>query len=258
MSDGEIEPNAANATGLASATGKIRLFVGVDLKSGGGVEFSREQLHYLINVMRRGVGDHVLVFNGRDGEWSAEIVKAAKRSCLAELRVQTRQQDGVPDLHLLFAPVKKARLDFLVQKATELGVAAIRPVRTAHTNVARVKEERIEANVMEAAEQCGRLTVPEVLSSVSLDQALAELGDRRLMFCDEGDGVAPAAKVLAGEECGPWAVLIGPEGGFSAEERAMLHARPRCVPVSLGPRIMRADTAAIAALTLWQAALGDW
>ncbi len=242
----------------ACATGKIRLFVGADLREDGGVEFSRDQTHYLVNVMRRGVGDTVLVFNGRDGEWAAEIVKAGKRSCLAELRTQTRAQDQVPDLHLLFAPVKRARLDFLVQKATELGVAAIRPVRTAHTNVARVKEERLAANVIEAAEQCGRLTVPEVLPSLNLEAALSEMGTRKLMFCDEGGNVPPAAEALAGLERGPWAVLIGPEGGFSEDERAMLHARPNTAAVSLGPRIMRADTAAIAALSLWQAALGDW
>lgn len=252
LSDNDLEPNTA------CATGKIRLFVGTELKSGGGVEFSRDQLHYLINVMRRGVGDTVLVFNGRDGEWSAEIVKAAKRSCLAELRAQTREQDSVPDLHLLFAPIKKARLDFLVQKATELGVAAIRPVRTAHTNVARIKHERMVANVIEAAEQCGRLTVPEVLSSVTLEQALADDPSRKIMFCDESGDVPAAADALEGQAKGPWSVLIGPEGGFSAAERAMLHAQDRCVPVSLGPRIMRADTAAIAALSLWQAALGDW
>jgi len=257
MSDAPIS-NPACATSSASAYGKIRLYVGVDLTDGAGVEFSRDQTHYLVNVMREGVGARVLVFNGRDGEWSAEIVKAGKRSCMAELRQQTRDQDGVPDLHLLFAPVKKARLDFLVQKATELGVAAIRPVRTARTNVARIKDERMAANVIEAAEQCGRLTVPEVLGTLTLDQALCEIGDRKIMFCDEGGDVAPAAQALSAQESGPWAVLIGPEGGFSDEERAMLHAHEGCVPVSLGPRIMRADTAAIAALSLWQAALGDW
>jgi 16S rRNA (uracil1498-N3)-methyltransferase len=242
----------------ACATGKIRLYVEAALASGGAVELGRDQTHYLVNVMRRGAGDGVLLFNGRDGEWLADIDKAGKKTCTLKLRTRTRVQDTVPDLQLWFAPVKRAPTDFIVQKATELGIAAIRPVTTKRTNVARVRADRLRATVIEAAEQCGRLTVPEVLAPATLEEALAQDTQRRVMFCDEGGDVRPAQEALAGEARGPWAVLTGPEGGFDAQERAMLRAQDRVVPVSLGPRIMRADTAAVAALTLWQAALGDW
>lgn len=242
----------------ACATGKIRLYVETPLSGGASVELGREQTHYLINVMRQGEGDAVLLFNGRDGEWAAEIVKTGKKSANLTLRTRMREQDAVPDLHLWFAPVKRGPLDFIVQKATELGVAAIRPVTTRRTNVARVREDRLRATVIEAAEQCGRMTVPEVLSPCTLDEVIAESTDRKIMFCDEGEGVPPARESLERQARGAWAVLIGPEGGFAPEEQAMLRAQDRVVPVSLGPRIMRADTAAIAALTLWQAALGDW
>jgi len=242
----------------ACATGKIRLFVDASLASGSAVELGREQAHYLTNVMRQGEGDKVLLFNGRDGEWAAELTKAGKKSAVLTIRTRTREQDEVPDLQLWFAPVKRGPFDFIVQKATELGVAAIRPVTTRRTNVARVREDRLRATVIEAAEQCGRMTVPEVLLPCTLDEAIAERADRKIMFCDEGEGVPPAQDALAKESRGAWAVLIGPEGGFAPEERAMLRAQDRVVPVSLGPRIMRADTAAVAALTLWQAALGDW
>lgn len=242
----------------ACATGKIRLFVEASLAANGTVDLGRDQTHYLLNVMRKGEGDPVLLFNGRDGEWAAEIAKAGKKACALSLRTRTREQDSVPDLHLYFAPVKRGPTDFIVQKATELGVAAIRPVNTARTNAARVREDRMQATVIEAAEQCGRLTVPEVLAPCSLAEALSASEGRKILFCDEGGDVPSIREVLAQETRGPWAVLIGPEGGFAPEERAMLRAQDRVVPVSLGPRIMRADTAAIAALSLWQAALGDW
>jgi len=242
----------------ACATGKIRLFVDAPLASGGVVELGREQTHYLVNVMRQAEGANVLLFNGCDGEWSAEIAKAGKKSATLALRTRTREQDTVPDLQLWFAPVKRGPLDFIVQKATELGVAAIRPVTTRRTNVARVREDRLHATVTEAAEQCGRLTVPDVLPLCTLDEVIAESADRKIMFCDEGEGAASAREALGHQPQGAWAVLIGPEGGFAPEERAMLRAQNRVVPVSLGPRIMRADTAAVAALTLWQATLGDW
>lgn len=242
----------------ACATGKIRLFVVADLGEGAAVALGKDQSHYLITVMRQGEGALVRLFNGRDGEWEAEVTEAHKKHAALALRTQTRPQDAVPDVQLWFAPVKRARLDFLVQKATELGIAAIRPVITRRTIVSRINEDRLRANVIEAAEQCGRLTVPEVLPALTLEKVLVE-DTRKVMFCDEGGDVLPARERLARESKGaPWAVLIGPEGGFDAEERAMLHAQPSIAPVSLGPRIMRADTAAIAALTLWQAVLGDF
>lgn len=243
----------------ACATGKIRLYVEAPLAEGGLVELDRDQRHYLINVMRQEEGAPVQLFNGRDGEWTAEIVQVTKKACALAPRAQAREQDAVPDVALWFAPVKKLRLDFLVQKATELGVASIRPVMTRRTNAGRVKDERMVANVIEAVEQCGRLTVPEVLDTLSLEEVLAAEPERRILFCDEGGDVRPIAEALAkGTPGASWAVLIGPEGGFAPEERDMLRAQDRVVPVSLGPRIMRADTAAIAALSLWQAHLGDW
>lgn len=241
----------------ACATGKIRLYVDADLAAGAPVGLSPDQSHYLVNVMRLEQEAPIRVFNGRDGEWQALLTRAHKKNSILTVATETRPQDSVPDLQLWFAPVKKVRLDFLVQKATELGVAAIRPVMTRRTNVARLKEDRLVANVIEAAEQCGRLTVPEVLDTVRLDRAL-DGADRRIMYCDEGEGVPPAREMLSAAEAGPWAILIGPEGGFDPEERAMLRAHTSVAAVGLGPRIMRADTAAIAALTLWQALLGDW
>ncbi len=241
----------------ACATGKIRLYVEADLVAEAAAGLSPDQSHYLVNVMRLEHGAPIRLFNGRHGEWQAELTRAHKRSSIATVRTQTRPQDEVPDLQLWFAPVKRVRLDFLAQKATELGVAAICPVMTRRTNVSRVKDGRLRANVIEAAEQCGRLTVPDVYDATTLEKILVS-SDRQVMFCDEGEGVSPARDALASATKGPWAVLIGPEGGFDAEERAMLRAHPSVVAVNLGPRIMRADTAAIAALTLWQAALGDW
>jgi len=242
----------------ACATGKIRLFVAVPLAADDTVELGREQTHYLVNVMRRNHGDSVLLFNGHDGEWRAVLSKAGKKACVLTIRTQTREQDSVPDLHLWFAPVKKTATDFIVQKATELGVTAIRPVTTQRTNAARVREDRLRANVIEAAEQCGRLTVPEIFPACSLDEVMAGNLNRKVLFCDEGGDVPPIRTALESESHGAWAVLIGPEGGFAPEERAMLRAQGRVVSACLGPRIMRADTAAIAALSLWQSMLGDW
>ncbi len=242
----------------ACATGKIRLYVETPLQAGAEVALTREQSHYLLNVMRVKEGGAVLLFNGRNGEWRAEIVKTGKKVCVLSLRTQTREQDYVPDLELWFAPVKRAATDAIVQKATELGAAAIRPVLTRRTIATKVREDRLRATVIEAAEQCGRLTVPDVLAPLDLAEALSRLGERKLLFCDEGGNAPPARAALTGESRGAWAVLIGPEGGFEPAERAMLQAQDRVVAVSLGPRIMRADTAAIAALSLWQSQLGDW
>lgn len=236
---------------------KIRLFVEESLAAGETVALGREQSHYLLNVMRLGEGGEVLLFNGRDGEWRAGITAARKRGVELLCEEMTRPQGAPPDLWLLFAPIKKARTDFIAEKAAEMGARRLWPVFTRFTNSERVNEERLRAHGVEAAEQCGLLSVPEVAPAARLDKALSEWDPaRRIMFCDET--MAGAGAALAGAEPGPWAILIGPEGGFAPEEAAMLRALPFAHPVALGPRILRADTAAVAAMALWQAALGDW
>ncbi len=252
---------------VACATGKIRLFVPQDLTQGGTVAVNPDQARYLAAVMRVKPGDPVLLFNGRDGEWSALISQVTKKSVSLTLSDQRRTQDTVAPLTLAFAPVKRAPLDYLAQKATELGVARLLPVFTRRTVVSRVNLERLRANVVEAAEQCGRLTVPEVAEPMKFDAFLAGFRDHgpeqeRLLFCDEAaPGEDPTSALEALNACPagkPWHVIIGPEGGFDPAERNALGACPGALRVGLGPRIMRADTAAIAALTLWQATLGDW
>lgn len=245
-------------------TGKIRLFVGPDLGAGLGVVPTRDQTHYLLNVMRLKQGDMVRVFNGRDGEWAARLDAVTKRSCLLALEEKTREQDALPDIWLLFAPVKRARIDFIVQKAVEMGAGRILPILTERTNVARVKGDRLAANAMEAAEQCGLLNVPEVTEPQSFTRLLDQWDElapgRRIIFCDEAaaPGGALALLTAAKQRPGPLAILIGPEGGFAPAERERLLNRDDTLPISLGPRIMRADTAAIAALAAVQMVLGDW
>ena len=236
-----------------------RLYVDHDLDPGGTIPLAREQANYLINVMRRDAGDLVLVFNGRDGEWRARIEIAGKRQTSLILENQARAQSGGPDLHYLFAPLKRSRLDYMVQKATELGVARLQPVLTRHTIAERVNGERMRANVIEAAEQCGILRIPAIAAPERLDRVLASWDPtRRLVFCDEGAPIADPVAALREVAPGPLAVLIGPEGGFAPEERDALIALPFVVRLAMGPRIMRADTAAVAALTLVNAVLGDW
>jgi 16S rRNA (uracil1498-N3)-methyltransferase len=236
-----------------------RLYVDADLDPGGTIPLAREQANYLVNVMRRSAGDLVLVFNGRDGEWRAHIEIAGKRQVSLVLENQARAQSGGPDLHYLFAPLKRSRLDYMVQKATELGVARLQPVLTRHTIAERVNGERMRANVIEAAEQCGVLRIPTVAAPERLDRVLAGWdAKRRLIFCDEGAPIADPVAALREVALGPLAVLIGPEGGFAPEERDALIALPFVVRLAMGPRIMRADTAAVAALTLVNAVLGDW
>jgi 16S rRNA (uracil1498-N3)-methyltransferase len=236
-----------------------RLFVTAELKAGEPFRLSADQGHYLGAVMRREAGDPVLVFNGRDGEWLCRIATLTKRSAMLAPERQTRPQAEPPDLWLLFAPIKRQRIDILAEKAAELGVRVLQPVLTRRTMVERVKLDRLEAHVIEAAEQCGLLSVPVLRAPLTLERAIADWDPaRRLLYCDEGGAAPPALPVLREAKSGPWAVLIGPEGGFEAAERAALKAHPASVPVSLGPRVMRADTAAIAALALWQAVLGDW
>jgi len=216
-----------------------------------------EQAHYLFSVMRLAVGAQVALFNGTDGEWRAEVAEAGRRGGIMICRDPLRQQTMPPDLWLMFAPIKKARTDFIVEKAVEMGARRIMPVQTQHTNSERIRQDRLQAHAVEAAEQCGATHVPEVADLTGLDRVLAGWPDgRRLMWCDEA--MAGQRVALPGQRGDPWAILIGPEGGFSDREAVRLRAIPMVVPVALGPRILRADTAAVAALTLWQSALGDW
>lgn len=237
-----------------------RLFVEAPLLPGATIPADAAQANYLRNVLRLEAGAEILVFNGSDGEWRARLDFPTRKAIVLVALEQTRSQEGGPDIHYLFAPLKRARLDYLVQKAVELGVAHLAPVLTRHTIAERVNTDRMRANVIEAAEQCGVLRVPTVAEPVKLDAALATLDpDRRLIVCDERAEVRNPIEALSVLPPGsPVAVLIGPEGGFAAEERAALLARPATIRLSLGPRIMRADTAAVAALALVDAVLGDW
>ena len=236
---------------------KIRLYVEHPLGQEQTVPLSREQAHYLFGVMRQRAGDSVALFNGRDGEWQAEVAETGKRGGTLLCVKQSGPQRNPPDLWLLFAPIKKARTDFIVEKAAEMGAARILPVQTDFTNAERIRQDRLQAHAVEAAEQCGGTFVPEVAPLQRLDLVLADWpAERKLMFCDETQ--AGEAAHLPSEAAGPWAILIGPEGGFSETERVRLRRLPQAHVVSLGPRILRADTAAVAALTVWQQAIGDW
>lgn len=238
---------------------KIRLCVDQPLGAGQSVPLDEAQAHYLFGVMREGPGSRLLVFNGRDGEWLAEVAEAGKRRGALTCLERVREQTAPADLWLLFAPVKKARTDMIVEKAVELGAGRLVPVATDHTSSERLRRDKAEAHVRGAAEQCGALTLPEVAEMTPLARLLARWPEgRRLLWADERASSASPVARLAAAGAGPWAILVGPEGGFSEEERAVLRAAPFVVPVSLGPRILRAETAAIAALTLWQAHLGDW
>ncbi|WP_246594598.1 16S rRNA (uracil(1498)-N(3))-methyltransferase [Mameliella sediminis] len=239
-----------------TVTPKIRLFVEHPLGEGQQVTLSREQAHYLFGVMRLTTGAQVTLFNGQSGAWRAEVVEAGKRGGTLSCLEQTAPQRQPPDLWLMFAPIKKARTDFIVEKSVEMGARRILPVQTEYTNSERIRQDRLQAHATEAAEQCGATFVPEVTDLHRLDRLLADWPqDRHLMFCDESRAGKPATLPATP---GPWAILIGPEGGFSEIERNRLHALPFAHPVALGPRILRADTAAVAALTLWQDKLGDW
>lgn len=235
-----------------------RLFLKGALASGASLPLDRAQANYVLNVLRLQAGAALLVFNGTDGEWLAHVVPDGRKAASLVCRTQIRPQPPQPDIDYLFAPIKHARLDYMVQKAVEMGAGRLRPVITRRTQVSRVNMERMCANVIEAAEQCGILAMPEVLPEVKLEQALNGLGpERRLVFCDENAPLADPVAALRPCAAGPLAVLIGPEGGFSPEERALLLAHGPVVRLSLGPRILRADTAAVAALALVQAVRGD-
>ncbi|HJW41977.1 MAG TPA: 16S rRNA (uracil(1498)-N(3))-methyltransferase [Rhizomicrobium sp.] len=238
--------------------GKLRLFAGDPLRTGACVVPDDGQVHYLLHVMRAKAGDRVLLFNGSDGEWLARIAGLSKRSCSLECERQTAPQIEVPDVWLCFAPIKKTPADYVAQKATELGVRVLQPVFTRRTIVARVNLERMLANAVEAAKQSGRLSVPETREPLTFDKLLATWpADRRLIFCDE-TGAPPMSAALRDLADGPAAIFTGPEGGFDPVEREALRALPFVTPVSLGPRILRADTAALAALAVWQSIRGDW
>jgi 16S rRNA (uracil1498-N3)-methyltransferase len=236
-----------------------RLFVRFKLEAGLDCELDRDQAHYLGNVLRLKQGERLLLFNGQDGEWCAELSAIGRKAARVRMEHQTRPQEEGPDLHYLFAPLKRARLDYMAQKATEMGVSAICPVITRHTVAERVNTGRIVANAVEAAEQCGILRVPEVREPEKLDKLLDAWEENRLLvFADEAAPTASPVEALKGCQSGPLAVLVGPEGGFEREERTSLLAKPFVLPISLGPRVMRADTAAVAALGLVNAVLGDW
>jgi 16S rRNA (uracil1498-N3)-methyltransferase len=237
-----------------------RLFVDPPLEAGQTVELERNQSNYLGNVLRLSAGETILVFNGRDGEWQASIA-GRKRPDSLNIVAPNRPQDSLPDLAYVFAPLKHARLDYMVQKAVEMGAASLQPVLTRFTQVSRVNGERMRANVIEAAEQCGILSIATVAEPVTLDGYLGRREAARLLvFCDEAADLADPLQALRNQQAvsGGIDVIIGPEGGFSEDERAILLRQPRILRLSLGPRVLRADTAGVAALALVQSVLGDW
>ena len=240
---------------------KIRLCVDHPLGPGQSLPLTEAQAHYLFSVMREGVGARVLAFNGRDGEWLAAAEATGKRGGVLRCLEQMRPQGSTPDLWLVFAPVKKARTDFIVEKAVELGAARIVPVQTDFTNAERMRRDKAEAHVREAAEQCGATALTEVAVLTPLARLLSGWDTtRRVLWADEAAAVQPSALagLFAGLPRGPWAILIGPEGGFSEKERDRLRSLPFVTRIALGPRVLRAETAALALMALWQAHLGDW
>jgi 16S rRNA (uracil1498-N3)-methyltransferase len=237
-----------------------RLYLDTPLGAGASVVLDRDHAHYLTHVLRLKAGQPVLVFNGRDGEWRGSLGEGGKRSATLAVTLQTRPQTKPEDLHYLFVPLKSARLDYMVQKAVEMGASRLQPVLSQHGQVARVNLERMRANAIEAAEQCGILSLPEVAAPAALTSFVEQReAGRWLIFCDEDAETANPVQALQTVPRGsPLAVLIGPEGGFAADERALLLKSANVLRLSLGPRILRADTAAVAALAVVQSVLGDW
>ncbi len=239
-----------------------RLFVRAPLSAGARIDLDRGQANYLVNVLRMKGGDQILIFNGRDGEWTASLLAEGRKRWRLDAGSRVRPQPAPPDLHYLFAPLKQARQDYMVEKAVEMGAGRLRPVLTGRCQVTRVNLTRLEANAVEAAEQCGILTIPMIdepipLATLIADWARHESG-RRIVYCDEAEERSDPLAILTEVKPSPLALLIGPEGGFSVEERETLRAQSFVTALPLGPRILRADTAAVAALALVQAALGDW
>ena len=236
---------------------KIRLFVDHTLGEAQSVPLSKDQAHYIFSVMRKSIGETILIFDGNNGEWEASIEEISKKSGVLFCIKQTKPQIMPPDLWLFFSPLKKVRTDFIVEKATELGVAKIIPVQTEHTNADRVNLSRLSAHAIEAAEQCGGTYIPKIEELQKINEVLENFPpDRRLLFCDEK---LQASEVnLENLKKGKWAILVGPEGGFSEIERNYLKGLKFTLSISLGPRILRADTAAVTAISLWQNYLGDW
>jgi 16S rRNA (uracil1498-N3)-methyltransferase len=238
---------------------KHRLYSEAPLETGAVLELARDQANYLLNVLRLRSGDSILVFNGRDGEWLCAIRAEGRKQASLEALEQTRPQPPAPDLIYLFAPLKHARLDYMAQKAVEMGAGVLQPVLTRFTQVSRLNLDRLAANAIEAAEQCGILALPQIRAEQPLAAALAALEPERLLiFCDEAQDAGSPIAALQGASRGPLAVLVGPEGGFDESERALVLQRERTMRLSLGPRILRADTAAVAALAVVQATVGDW
>ncbi|HUP67848.1 MAG TPA: 16S rRNA (uracil(1498)-N(3))-methyltransferase [Sphingomicrobium sp.] len=231
-----------------------RLFVRQPLAQGANVELDAKQANYLGNVMRLGVGGEALVFDGASGEWLARINEAGKKRMTLSVERKTREPEDIPDVWLAFAPVKRAQTDWLVEKATELGAARLIPVITQRTIAERVKLERLQSIAIEAAEQCGRTRLPDIAEPMTLNQLLSDRGPRTLYFADEAGG-EPAASAF---KPGPALILVGPEGGFTADERAAVRAADNAAPISLGPRILRAETGSLAALAAFMAVAGDW
>lgn len=251
----------SNASGKSDSGGARhvpRLYLDAPLAEGQAVELDRDRTHRLVNVMRRTVGDRVLAFNGREGEWDCELALVRKKAAVLRVLTRLREQPQAAPITLAFAPLKHARLDYLAQKAAEMGVARVVPVLTAHTVAGRFNQDRFRANLIEGAEQCGVLWIADVAAPVPLERFVAQSEpDQPIVFCDEAAPPASPVEALRAVTA-PLSVLIGPEGGFSAAERERIRAHRAALPISLGPRIMRADTAAVAALALVQAVCGDW
>jgi 16S rRNA (uracil1498-N3)-methyltransferase len=236
-----------------------RLFVEADIRAGVGIEVGQDQFNYLVNVLRMGDGAEILLFNGRDGEWRAGLSFPSRKRLLLTPVEETRPQPPASDLHYLFAPLKVGRLDYLVQKAVEMGAGILQPVMTQHVQGKITSIDRLKANAVEAAEQCGILAIPDVAEPVKLSELLDRWpSERRIIYCDEGDAGQNPLPLLSGIKEKHLALLVGPEGGFSEDERARLRSLDFVTAIPLGPRILRADTAAVAAMALIQAAIGDW
>ena len=239
-----------------------RVFLRARLTQGSVIDLDRNQTNYLVNVLRLVPGDAIRVFNGQQGEWGAVLVERGRRAFGLAIDGQEREQDPAPDLYYLFAPLKQGRLDYMVQKAVEMGAGLLAPVITQHTQINRVNIERMEANAIEAAEQCGLVTIPRMNEPIALGELLdgwpSAESDRRIVYCDEAAPPGDPIKVLGAHIGGRFAVLVGPEGGFSEQERQLLRSKPFVTAIRLGPRVLRADTAAVAAMALVQAVLGDW